>query len=174
MVRGATLASLGRKEHPYDVRRPEADPLLRALQMSFLSNNWAVDGRWTGTGKSAFAMDPHMPTSLPPFPYIIGLVLNSAGRSGFFTSSGPASRAYRRCPSGQTAWWRGDRPRTGRIQLTCSWKSPSAGRDGYYATEKGDAPFTIRHRDIPRQAREDSYRNRDAPRAHQPPRGDRQ
>lgn len=37
------------------------------------SNNWAVDGRWTGTGKAAYASDPHMPHMLPPLGYLAHL-----------------------------------------------------------------------------------------------------
>lgn len=37
------------------------------------SNNWALDGTWTGTGKGALSSDPHMPLSLPPLGYLAHL-----------------------------------------------------------------------------------------------------
>ncbi|MGA2481330.1 MAG: penicillin acylase family protein, partial [Spirochaetia bacterium] len=121
----------------------EADPLQRALQMSFLSNNWAVDGRWTGTGKSAFAMDPHMPTSLPPFPYIIGLTLDQPDGSGFSVIGAgfPGIPALPFGTNGAVAWG----PTSNWADTTDLFvEKPVPGRDGYYETEKGDAPFTIR------------------------------
>lgn len=37
------------------------------------SNNWALSGAWTGTGKGALSSDPHMPLSLPPLGYLAHL-----------------------------------------------------------------------------------------------------
>ncbi len=37
------------------------------------SNNWAMSGAWTGTGRGAFAADPHMPHSMPPLGYLAHL-----------------------------------------------------------------------------------------------------
>jgi penicillin amidase len=37
------------------------------------SNNWAMSGRWTGTGAGAAAYDPHMPLSIPPLGYLAHL-----------------------------------------------------------------------------------------------------
>jgi len=55
-----------------DDRSP--DPALsRFLSGGGASNNWAVDGRWTGTGKGALASDPHMPHMLPPLGYLFHL-----------------------------------------------------------------------------------------------------
>ena len=60
------------------------DPLSRALDLRFLSNEFgAVSGTWTGTGKSAFAIDPHMPSSLPPLPYIVAVQLDSASEGSY-------------------------------------------------------------------------------------------
>ena len=37
------------------------------------SNNWAMDGTWTGTGSAAFSSDPHMPHALPSLGYLAHL-----------------------------------------------------------------------------------------------------
>jgi len=37
------------------------------------SNNWAMSGAWTGTGKGALGSDPHMPHSLPSLGYLAHL-----------------------------------------------------------------------------------------------------
>ncbi|MDP8223143.1 MAG: penicillin acylase family protein [Candidatus Lernaella stagnicola] len=63
------------EEHPLSLPAPEVP----SAETSFwtplasrwsASNNWAVDGEWTGTGKSALASDPHMPHLLPPMGYL--------------------------------------------------------------------------------------------------------
>lgn len=37
------------------------------------SNNWAMGGEWTKTGKGAYSSDPHMPHMLPPLGYLAHL-----------------------------------------------------------------------------------------------------
>lgn len=65
------------KEHPRAIEEPRIEP--PATETSFwqpflqgrsCSNNWAVDGQWTGTGKSALAGDPQMPHFLPSMGYL--------------------------------------------------------------------------------------------------------
>ena len=51
----------------------EANPLNRMLEGRSASNNWAVGGKWTGTGKGAMATDPHMPHMMPSMGYLAHL-----------------------------------------------------------------------------------------------------
>jgi len=63
------------KAHPLDLQQPITPSETSAAVWSSLScsNNWAVDGQWTGTGKSALCSDPHMPHYLPSMAYLTHL-----------------------------------------------------------------------------------------------------
>lgn len=47
------------------------------------SNNWAMDGAWTGTGKAALSSDPHMVHSLPPMGYLMHLKCDASAEGPF-------------------------------------------------------------------------------------------
>ena len=83
-----------------------ADPLSESLDLQFLSNNWAVSGAWTGTGKAVFAVDPHMPSSLPPLPYIIAVDLDSRTEGSYhvFGAGFPGMPAVPFGTNGSIAW----------------------------------------------------------------------
>jgi penicillin G amidase len=119
------------------------DPLSNALGLQFLSNNWAVDGAWTGTGKSAFAVDPHMPSSLPPLPYIVAMRLDSKTEGSYrvFGAGFPGLPAVPFGTNGNVAWG----PTSNWADVTDLFvEKPSPGRPGYYQTESGDRKFDTR------------------------------
>ncbi len=119
------------------------DPLSRALDLRFLSNNWAVSGTWTGTGKSAFAIDPHMPSSLPPLPYIVAVQLDSASEGSYHIigASFPGLPAVPFGTNGAVAWG----PTSNWADVTDLYvEKPAPGRPGFYQTEDGDRPFGSR------------------------------
>ena len=119
------------------------DALSSALDLRFLSNNWAVDGAWTGTGRSVFAVDPHMPSSLPPLPYLVSLSLDSPAE-GTYTVAGagiPGLPAVVFGTNGRVAWG----PTSNWADVTDLYVEKEApDRPGYYETEKGDLPFLTR------------------------------
>jgi penicillin G amidase len=118
-------------------------PLARALTLSFLSNNWAVDGRWTRTGRAAFAVDPHMPSSLPPLPYIMSISLDSPEEGSFAVVGAgfPGLPAIPFGTNGKVAWG----PTSNWADSTDLFvERPVEGRPGFYQTEKGPLPFEVR------------------------------
>jgi len=138
------MADMGQTAHP---PRPELstvdDPMSSALDLRFLSNNWAVDGAWTGTGKSAFAVDPHMPTSLPPLPYIMAVELDSPTEGSYrvFGASFPGIPALPFGTNGSVAWG----PTSNWADVTDLYvEKPVPDRPGYYQTENGDRKFDSR------------------------------
>ena len=121
----------------------EAATLANDLQLTFLSNNWAVDGSWTGTGKSAFAVDPHMPSSLPPLPYIVAMQLDSVtdGSYSVMGASFPGLPAVPFGTNGSVAWG----PTSNWADVTDLFvEKPSAEHAEYYQTENGDRKFDTR------------------------------
>ncbi len=119
------------------------DPLSAALDLQFLSNNWAVDGKWTATGKSAFAVDPHMPSSLPPLPYIMAVELDSRTEGSYrvFGASFPGLPALPFGTNGSVAWG----PTSNWADVTDLFVEKTvSGKPGYYQTEDGDRPFSVR------------------------------
>lgn len=68
-----------------DNRRPVPEAALSNRGMdnwykgNSASNNWAVDGDWTGTGRAALATDSHMPHMLPSMGYLFHLDLQKGG-----------------------------------------------------------------------------------------------
>ncbi len=119
------------------------DPLSNALGLQFLSNNWAVSGAWTGTGKSAFAVDPHMPSSLPPLPYIVAVKLDSKTEGSYqvFGASFPGLPAVPFGTNGNVAWG----PTSNWADVTDLFvEKPSLEKPGYYQTESGDRKFDVR------------------------------
>ena len=141
-MRPATSLDLGALSNGEE-RSDAPDPLSSALDLRFLSNNWAVDGSWTGTGKSAFAVDPHVPSSLPPLPYLVSLSLESAVEQGYRVAgaSFPGLPAVPFGTNGKVAWG----PTSNWADVTDLYvEKPSDSRPGCYQTENGDVPFTTR------------------------------
>ena len=126
-------------------------PLARALDLQFLSNNWAMSGKWTGTGKGAFAVDPHMPTSLPPLPYVMSLTLDSRDE-GSFTAVGAGFPGLPALPfgtNGKVAWG----PTSNWADCTDLFVERTvAGKSDLYLGERGTA-VRGETRDFPHQAR---------------------
>ena len=120
-----------------------ADPLSESLDLQFLSNNWAVSGAWTGTGKAVFAVDPHMPSSLPPLPYIIAVDLDSRTEGSYhvFGAGFPGMPAVPFGTNGSIAWG----PTSNWADVTDLFvEKPDPDRPGYYQTEGGDRLFDSR------------------------------
>ena len=55
------------------MNKDEWAPFRALLSGRSASNNWAIGGKWTRTGKGAFSSDPHMPHLLPPLGYLAHL-----------------------------------------------------------------------------------------------------
>ncbi len=113
------------------------------MDLRFLSNNWAVDGAWTGTGKSAFAVDPHMPSSLPPIPYIMAVEVVSPDEGSYrvMGASFPGMPALPFGTNGNVAWG----PTSNWADVTDLFvEKRNPDRPAYYETEKGDMPFGFR------------------------------
>lgn len=130
-----------------------AESIARALEgaldfSSFASNNWAVSGKWTGTGKAAFAMDPHMPHSLPPLTYLARLRLR--GAEGGYDAAGASLAGLPAIPfgtNGSVAWG----PTSNWADITDLYvEKPGDGPDSYLtpggseAFQVKDAEFLIR------------------------------
>ena len=124
-------------------QREGTDALSSGLNLRMSSNNWAVDGMWTGTGKSAIAFDPHMPLSLPPLLYISAITLSSADGGGYEVMGAaiPGLPALPFGTNGKVAWG----PTSNWADVTDLYVEKQApGRPGYYMTENGEEPFTVR------------------------------
>lgn len=70
------------------------------------SNNWAVDGVWTGTGKAAFCGDPHMPHFLPSLGYLAHLKCDNCEAGSYEVIGGAfvGLPAIAFGTNGHTAW----------------------------------------------------------------------
>lgn len=140
---GALSVTAGPPGGSQSVPETSTDPLPASLDLRFLSNNWAVSGAWTGTGKSALAVDPHMPSSLPPLPYIAAVHLDSAAEGSYrvMGASFPGLPAIPFGTNGTVAWG----PTSNWADVTDLYvEKPSPDNPGYYQTEKGDMPFSVR------------------------------
>lgn len=129
--------------HPTGARPNDAAVSLeRSLDLRFLSNNWAVDGKWTGTGKGAFAMDPHMPYSLPPLTYLTALRLEAEKEEFSVMGAGiPGLPAIPFGTNGKVAWG----PTSNWADTTDLYvEIPAPGKPGYYLTETGETAFSVR------------------------------
>ena len=118
-------------------------PLDTFFRGSSASNNWAVDGNWTGTGKAAFGSDPHMPHLLPPLGYLMHLECVDCEDGGFEVIGGTFAGlpAVAFGTNGHVAWG-----------ATSNWadvadvyvEKPVAGKPDYYQHEGAAKPFTVR------------------------------
>jgi penicillin amidase len=120
--------------------------IVRAFE-SFLygeaaSNNWSVDGTWTGTGKAALASDPHMPHMLPSLGYLFHLEL--AGKPEPYRVIGGSFLGFPGIAfgtNGSVAWG-----------VTSNWadvtdlyvEKPVPGRHGFYYAGDEELPFEER------------------------------
>jgi len=109
---------------------------------SFASNNWAVDGSWTGTGRAALAMDPHMPHSLPPLTYLARLRLR--GAEGNYEVTGASLAGLPAIPfgtNGSVAWG----PTSNWADITDLYvEKPAEGEADSYLTPEGAAAFRLK------------------------------
>lgn len=111
------------------------------------SNNWAVDGGWTGTGKGALASDPHMAHMLPPVGYLFHLDCDGGEGSGPNQGYRVIGGTFVGIPgvvfgtNGSVAWG-----------VTSNWADvtdlyvelPVPGRQGFYYYRGEELPFTTR------------------------------
>jgi len=107
------------------------------------SNNWAMNGAWTGTGKSALSMDPHMPHMLPSLGYLAHL--SCAGcENGDFDVIGACFvglPAISFGASGKTAWG----PTSNWADITDLYIEKIApGKPDHYLVGDKAVPFTVR------------------------------
>ncbi len=103
------------------------------------SNNWAVDGSWTGTGKAALATDSHMPHMLPSMGYLFHLE-----KEGAYSAIGAGFTGLPAVPfgtNGNVAWG-----------ATSNWadvtdlfvEKPVSGDPDFYYFEGEAVPFEKR------------------------------
>lgn len=107
------------------------------------SNNWAMNGVWTGTGKSALSMDPHMPHMLPSLGYLAHLKCDGCENGDFDVIgacfAGMPAIAFG--TSGKTAWG----PTSNWIDSTDLYVEKLApGQPGHYLVGERAVPFTVR------------------------------
>ncbi len=104
------------------------------------SNNWALSGAWTGTGRGAFAADPHLPHSLPPLGYLAHVRCDDAGYEvigGGFV--GLPAIAFG--TNGKVAWG----PTSNWADVADLYvEKPVPGRPGFYEFRGAAEKFTIR------------------------------
>jgi len=107
------------------------------------SNNWAMDGTWTGTGKGALSSDPHMAHSLPPMGYLMHVRCDDSAE-GPFEVIGAGFAGLPSLPfatNGKVAWG-----------VTANWgdvtdlyvERLAPGRDDHYMFEGEALPFEVR------------------------------
>ncbi len=135
----AQLAETGRETVP----STPFDDLAKILNPVMSSNNWAVDGIWTATGKSALALDPHFPISLPPLVYIAALKLDAADGRGYEVMGAgiPGLPALPFGTNGKVAWG----PTSNWADVADLYVEKQVEeRPGSYLTEGGEEPFTVR------------------------------
>ena len=107
------------------------------------SNNWAMTGDWTGTGRAALSSDPHLPHTMPPIGYLAHLHCDGC-EGGAYEVIGAAFVGMPAVPigtNGTVAWG-----------VTSNWadaidlyvERPAPGAPGHYMTPDGSAPFEVR------------------------------
>jgi penicillin amidase len=117
------------------------------------SNNWAMSGAWTGTGKGAFAGDPHMPHQMPPLGYLAHLKCDG-GPSGAWEAIGAGFvglPAIAFGTNGKVAWG----PTSNWADVADLYvEKPAPGKPGFYeyrgqavAFETREEVFRIRRDD---------------------------
>ncbi|MCB1152621.1 MAG: penicillin acylase family protein [Deltaproteobacteria bacterium] len=107
------------------------------------SNNWAMDGTWTGTGKGAYASDPHMPHMIPPLGYLAHMICEGC-EDGDFEVIGGAFVGMPGVSFGtnwDTAW--GATSNWGDVSDVYVEISP-AGMPNHYFHKGEIVPFTTR------------------------------
>lgn len=107
------------------------------------SNNWAMSGKWTGTGKGAYSSDPHMPHTLPPLGYLAHLECTDCPDGDFNIIGGSFGGlpAIVFGTNGQVAW--GPTSNWGDVSDVYVEK-PVPGRPGYYFDGDKELPFEVR------------------------------
>ena len=107
------------------------------------SNNWALSGKWTGTGKGAFSGDPHMPHTLPPLGYLIHVKCNNCGGKEVDLIGG----SFMGLPAivfgtnGHVAWG----PTSNWGDITDIFvEKPVPGKEGFYYYKGKELPFETR------------------------------
>ncbi len=137
------------------------DPVSYASLARFLdgfsaSNNWAVDGTWTGTGKAAYASDPHMPHMLPPMGYLAHLECRGCegGEYAIIGATFIGIPAIVFGTNGKVAWG-----------ATSNWadsqdlyvEKPVAGRPEYYEFNGKAVPFEVRQEQFKIRRKDGSF-----------------
>jgi len=107
------------------------------------SNNWAMDGRWTGTGRGALSSDPHMPHMLPPLGYLAHLECSQceSGDTNIIGATFVGIPAIAFGTNGRVAW-----------AATSNWadnqdlyvEKVTPGKPGHYEVNGRSVPFEVR------------------------------
>lgn len=130
------------REHPLDLQHPPVAPDKHAAYWSSLScsNNWAIDGQWTGTGKAALCSDPHMPHFLPSMAYLSHLKCADCPTGAYEVIGGSfvGLPAISFGTNGKVAWG-----------ATSNWadvtdlyvEKPAPGKPDFYLREGKEIPF---------------------------------
>jgi len=120
------------------------------------SNNWAVSGKWTGTGKAAFSCDPHMPHQLPPLGYLAHLQCTGCEGGDYEVIGGGfvGLPALPFATNGNVAWG----PTSNWADVTDLYvEKPVQGKPGYYHFKSDQEPFEIRKEEFKIRKRDGSF-----------------
>ncbi len=107
------------------------------------SNNWAMSGKWTGTGKGAYSSDPHMPHSLPPLGYLLHVKCHNIRdrEVNLIGASFIGMPAVIFGTNGKVAWG----PTSNWGDVTDLYvEKPAQGKPGYYLYKGEERAFKIR------------------------------
>jgi penicillin G amidase len=139
----AELPPVSIDQPPLETHASTENPLAGFAQGLSTSNNWAMDGNWTGTGKSALGSDPHMPHMLPSMGYLAHLVCDGCEGGSYDVIGGTfvGLPAIVFGTNGHVAW--GTTSNWGDVSDLYIEKAV-AGRPDYYATSYGPKMFTVR------------------------------
>jgi len=111
------------------------------------SNNWAVGGQWTGTGRSALSSDPHMPHMMPSMCYLAHVKYTPSEGEGYDVIGGMfiGMPAISQGTNGYVAWG----PTSNWADISDLYvEMPAPDKPGHYLVNGKAVPFNIRREEF--------------------------